>query len=122
MPPGCFYPYEREPWHWEYNPPARGDIKPQPPQTPSATPSPPSAIDVRKMSQAQFIEFVGTNARRSMDETGVPASVTVAQAVLETLGGASTDSARPRTCSGSRAGAPRAPFVHRRKNTSMADG
>jgi LAS superfamily LD-carboxypeptidase LdcB len=19
-----FYPYEREPWHWEYNPPARG--------------------------------------------------------------------------------------------------
>lgn len=79
-----FYPYEREPWHWEYNPPARGGTKPQPLQTPPITPSPPSAVDVRNMSQAQFIEFVGTNARRSMDETGVPASVTVAQAIIET--------------------------------------
>jgi flagellum-specific peptidoglycan hydrolase FlgJ len=36
------------------------------------------------MTKEQFIEFVGRNARRAMAETGVPASVTVAQAILET--------------------------------------
>ena len=36
------------------------------------------------MTKTQFIEFVGENARRAMAATGVPASVTVAQAILET--------------------------------------
>jgi len=39
---------------------------------------------VSRMSRKEFIEFVGQNARRSMAATGVPASVTVAQAILET--------------------------------------
>ena len=41
-------------------------------------------VDVKRMTHEQFIEFVGRNARRAMAETGVPASVTVAQAILET--------------------------------------
>ena len=47
-------------------------------------PSPPVPTDVRSMAKPQFIEFVGQNARRAMAATGVPASVTVAQAILET--------------------------------------
>jgi len=62
-------------------------------------------IDVRRLTRKQFIAFVGENARRAMAATGVPASVSVAQAILET-GGGSTQSAsqefvrhqRPRAC------------------------
>jgi flagellum-specific peptidoglycan hydrolase FlgJ len=36
------------------------------------------------MSHSQFIEFVGKNARSAKAATGVPASVTVAQAIIET--------------------------------------
>jgi flagellum-specific peptidoglycan hydrolase FlgJ len=53
-------------------------------------PAPGPAGDVKRMTKAQFIEFVGHNARQSMAETGVPASVTVAQAILETGWGKST--------------------------------
>jgi len=59
-----FYPYSREPWHWEYNPLSSGNLT--------------------KMTPKQFIEFVGNNAQHSMKQTGVPASVTIAQAILET--------------------------------------
>ena len=36
------------------------------------------------MTNKEFIEFVGENARRAKAATGVPASVTVAQAIVET--------------------------------------
>jgi flagellum-specific peptidoglycan hydrolase FlgJ len=36
------------------------------------------------LTRKQFIAFVGENARRAMAATGVPASVSVAQAILET--------------------------------------
>lgn len=75
-----FYPYTREPWHWEFNPPARTGSSIQEFEVSPFT----SVTDVRKMTPKQFIEFVGVNAQRSMKETGVPASVTVAQAILET--------------------------------------
>ena len=39
---------------------------------------------VSRMTKKEFIEFVGKNAQRAMAATGVPASVTVAQAILET--------------------------------------
>lgn len=51
---------------------------------PPSIPTPGNSVDVKRMKQAQFIEFVGNSARQSMHETGVPASVTVAQAILET--------------------------------------
>jgi hypothetical protein len=54
---------------------------------PAPTPAPvvPGAEpDPRRMTQRQFIEFVGALARRAKAETGVPASVTVAQAIVET--------------------------------------
>ena len=50
----------------------------QPPPTPAAP------VDVRRLTRKQFIAFVGENARRAMAATGVPASVSVAQAILET--------------------------------------
>lgn len=50
---------------------------PQP--VPSGEPS-----DLKSLSHAEFIEFVGEKARRAMAVTGVPASVTVAQAIVET--------------------------------------
>jgi flagellum-specific peptidoglycan hydrolase FlgJ len=40
--------------------------------------------DIRRMTKKEFIEFVGKNAQRAMAATGVPASVTVAQAIVET--------------------------------------
>ena len=46
-------------------------------------PSPTAPVDVRRMTRKEFIEFVGQNAQRAMAATGVPASVTVAQAILE---------------------------------------
>jgi hypothetical protein len=51
---------------------------------PEGPPGPAQAPDVRRMTKSQFIAFVGENARRAMAATGVPASVTVAQAILET--------------------------------------
>jgi len=71
------------------HPPAlpRRPSRPSAPPTPAPRPTPraPSGdIDVRSMTQPQFIEFVGQHARRAMATTGVPASVTVAQAILET--------------------------------------
>jgi Uncharacterized protein conserved in bacteria (DUF2272)/Mannosyl-glycoprotein endo-beta-N-acetylglucosaminidase/Putative peptidoglycan binding domain len=53
-------------------------------QPPRGLPTPAAPADVRQMTKKQFIEFVGENARRAMATTGVPASVTVAQAILET--------------------------------------
>jgi flagellum-specific peptidoglycan hydrolase FlgJ len=47
-------------------------------------PGPVAPIDVRRMTKEEFIEFVGEIARRAKAATGVPASVTVAQAILET--------------------------------------
>ena len=47
-------------------------------------PGPAVPTDVRRMSKKDFIEFVGENARRAKAATGVPASVTVAQAIVET--------------------------------------
>ncbi len=44
----------------------------------------PRPTGVSRMTRKEFIEFVGQNARRAMAATGVPASVTVAQAILET--------------------------------------
>jgi hypothetical protein len=53
---------------------------PQPvPPSPSGEPS-----DLKSLSHAEFIEFVGERARKAMAATGVPASVTVAQAIVET--------------------------------------
>ncbi|MET0527786.1 MAG: DUF2272 domain-containing protein [Microvirga sp.] len=49
------------------------------PPTPSEEPA-----DLRSLTHQQFIEFVGKHARQAMAATGVPASVTVAQAILET--------------------------------------
>jgi flagellum-specific peptidoglycan hydrolase FlgJ len=40
--------------------------------------------NVNRMTKKEFIEFVGKHAQRAMAATGVPASVTVAQAILET--------------------------------------
>jgi flagellum-specific peptidoglycan hydrolase FlgJ len=40
--------------------------------------------NVNRMTKKEFIDFVGKNAQRAMAATGVPASVTVAQAILET--------------------------------------
>jgi hypothetical protein len=57
---------------------------PRPAPGPAPGPAPSPAEDVRHMTHQQFIEFVGDHARRAMTETGVPASVTVAQAILET--------------------------------------
>ena len=60
-----------------------GPVPPTPtppgPQVPSGEPS-----DLKSLTPAQFIEFVGSRARNAMAATGVPASVTVAQAILET--------------------------------------
>jgi peptidoglycan hydrolase-like protein with peptidoglycan-binding domain len=53
-------------------------------QPPRGAPGPAAPADVRRRTKTQFIEFVGENARRAMLATGVPASVTVAQAILET--------------------------------------
>src|SRR5215471_7672661 len=53
-----------------------GAVQPQP--------SPAAPTDVRRMTNKEFIEFVGENARRAKAATGVPASVTVAQAIVET--------------------------------------
>jgi hypothetical protein len=53
-------------------------------QPPGGAPQPAAPVDVRQMTKQQFIDFVGDNARRAMMATGVPASVTVAQAILET--------------------------------------
>jgi hypothetical protein len=58
---------------------AGGAVQPEP-----IPPAPTEPVDVKRMTKEQFIEFVGRNARRAMAETGVPASVTVAQAILET--------------------------------------
>jgi flagellum-specific peptidoglycan hydrolase FlgJ len=44
----------------------------------------PRQPSVSRMTRKEFIEFVGKNAQRAMAATGVPASVTVAQAILET--------------------------------------
>jgi Mannosyl-glycoprotein endo-beta-N-acetylglucosaminidase/Uncharacterized protein conserved in bacteria (DUF2272)/Putative peptidoglycan binding domain len=40
--------------------------------------------DIKRLSHPAFIDFVGVRARKAMAATGVPASVTVAQAILET--------------------------------------
>jgi flagellum-specific peptidoglycan hydrolase FlgJ len=40
--------------------------------------------DLSSLNHQQFIEFVGQRARKAMKATGVPASVTVAQAIQET--------------------------------------
>ena len=53
-------------------------------QPPAVPHGPAEPADVRRMTKSQFIAFVGENARRAMAATGVPASVTVAQAILET--------------------------------------
>jgi flagellum-specific peptidoglycan hydrolase FlgJ len=47
-------------------------------------------VDVHRLTHSQFIEFVGQHARTAMAETGVPASVTVAQAIVETGWGRKT--------------------------------
>lgn len=52
----------------------------RPPIVPPGT----APADVRRMTKDQFIRFVGDHARRAMAATGVPASVTVAQAIIET--------------------------------------
>jgi peptidoglycan hydrolase-like protein with peptidoglycan-binding domain len=56
--------------------------------TPPTPPGPPvpsgEPSDLKSLTHAQFIEFVGSRARNAMAATGVPASVTVAQAILET--------------------------------------
>ncbi|MBY5406352.1 DUF2272 domain-containing protein [Rhizobium leguminosarum] len=52
---------------------------PSPQPVPSGEPS-----DLKSLSHAEFIEFVGERARTAMAATGVPASVTVAQAIVET--------------------------------------
>jgi hypothetical protein len=56
-----------------------------PPTTPPVPPSPATEadVDVGKLTHDQFLEFVGPHAKAAMAETGVPASVTVAQAILE---------------------------------------
>jgi peptidoglycan hydrolase-like protein with peptidoglycan-binding domain len=60
-----------------------GPVAPTPtppgPPVPTGEPS-----DLKSLTHAQFIEFVGSRARKAMAATGVPASVTVAQAILET--------------------------------------
>jgi len=55
-----------------------------------ARPVTPGAVDVRAMTHEQFIDFVGQHARRAMAQTGVPASVTVAQAIVESGWGKAT--------------------------------
>ena len=55
-----------------------GAVQPQP------GPAPAAPTDVTRMTKQEFIEFVGENARRAKAATGVPASVTVAQAIVET--------------------------------------
>jgi hypothetical protein len=56
---------------------------PGPAPTPSPAPGPTPPSGLKGMTQAQFIEFVGALARNAMAATGVPASVTVAQAIVE---------------------------------------
>jgi Uncharacterized protein conserved in bacteria (DUF2272)/Mannosyl-glycoprotein endo-beta-N-acetylglucosaminidase/Putative peptidoglycan binding domain len=56
-----------------------GTAPPIAPTEPSDEPA-----DLKSLSHAAFIEFVGLRARKAMAATGVPASVTVAQAIIET--------------------------------------
>jgi flagellum-specific peptidoglycan hydrolase FlgJ len=42
------------------------------------------AIEVSEMSREEFVDFVGHEACKSQRTTGIPASVTIAQAILET--------------------------------------
>lgn len=54
-------------------------------QEPGASPgNVPSSVDFDSISQEEFIDYVGQWAQLSDKETGVPTSVTIAQAVLET--------------------------------------
>jgi flagellum-specific peptidoglycan hydrolase FlgJ len=41
-------------------------------------------VEVSEMTRQEFVEFVGTEACKSQRITGIPASVTIAQAILET--------------------------------------
>lgn len=54
--------------------------------TPAVPPPQPQdePADFKKITKTDFIAFVGRHARSAMAATGVPASVTVAQAILET--------------------------------------
>ena len=56
-----------------------GTAPPITPPNPSDEPA-----DLKTLSHAAFIEFVGSRGRKAMAATGVPASVTVAQAIVET--------------------------------------
>jgi hypothetical protein len=58
---------------------AGGGTAPIVPPAPSDEPA-----DIKGLSHPAFIEFVGARARKAMAATGVPASVTVAQAIVET--------------------------------------
>ena len=55
-----------------------------------ARPVTPGGADVRAMTHDQFIEFVGQHAQGAMAQTKVPASVTVAQAIVESGWGKAT--------------------------------
>jgi hypothetical protein len=65
---------------------ARSGAGPVPPTpTPPGPPAPSDEpSDLKSLTHTKFIEFVGSRARKAMAATGVPASVTVAQAILET--------------------------------------
>ena len=54
----------------------------QPPIVPPGPSDEPN--ELKSLSKEEFIDFVGQNARKATTATGVPASVTVAQAILET--------------------------------------
>ena len=53
-----------------------------PPVVPPVPSDEPAAL--KSLSKPEFIEFVGQRAQKAMAATGVPASVTVAQAIVET--------------------------------------
>lgn len=63
----------------------RGSPGPGPSPQPGPQPAPSDEPDdLKSLSHPAFIEFVGVRARKAMVATGVPASVTVAQAIVET--------------------------------------
>jgi hypothetical protein len=61
-----------------------GGATPTPPTAPAPSPlAETEPADLKSLTRPEFIAFVGRHAREAMTATGVPASVTVAQAILE---------------------------------------
>ena len=59
-----FYPYQREPWHWEYNPPAAGQDLPSDPATSQSSPHPNFDVDRAVRWNRFYSRKLGWRAKR----------------------------------------------------------